>query len=82
MFGIITFSFTCRDGIGSIPVPGVQVGDVVIWTRYDDGQQQRYQPPGGLFEAMVTVNDEVQQLMAVDASTWTGWVIVMRGVTV
>jgi NADPH:quinone reductase-like Zn-dependent oxidoreductase len=69
--------FGGRIGAGSVSVPGLKAGDQVFFYCQNPGG---WQQPGGLFEAKISVNDEIQQLVSSDLSAQTFTVLFFRSV--
>lgn len=78
-FGFVSTTFTCLNGAGSISAPGLKVGDRVFWNLIHFMSHDAWQQPGSLFEQIVTVDDELQQLSTDDLSSNTAEVVVIRG---
>ena len=76
-FSFLRASATGRSDTGAVSVSGVQVGDTVIWCLQDSVQQ--CMTPGVLFEAVVSVADEIQQKEALGESDLTFSFILIRG---
>jgi len=76
--GIGHVSFTGNDGPGAISVPGLKVGDRVVWEMIGIVPPS-YTPPGSSFEAVISVDDEIQQLSG-HLSAYTCEVLFVRGV--
>lgn len=70
---IITSSFTGRNGTGSISVPGLEVGDILIWLNITnsspDVAQGQQLNAFAWTELVVSVADEIQQLDVRDHSS-------------
>lgn len=76
-------SFNGRSGAGAISVPGLEVGDVVIWFAL--GASPPYEVADGqitstYIEGVVSVADELQQVLTSDFSSVTYNIICLRGV--
>lgn len=78
-FGFISATFTARSGAGSISVPGLKVGDLVFWNLIHFVSHDAWQTPGSLWEQVVTVDDQLQQLTTDDLSADTADIVVYRG---
>jgi hypothetical protein len=74
--GIATFP--ARNGAGAISVPGLKVGDIVLWSAVVTGETTTYEPPGGVWEIVVTVDDQIQQKDPSDLSACTARVVFLR----
>lgn len=69
--------FTGRNGIGSISVPGLKVGDQMFFVcRNSNGWTQ----PGNYFETVISVNGQIQQTSALDLSAETETILFFRAV--
>lgn len=66
-------SFLGRNGAGSISVPGLKVGDMLLQVHTVGDPSGTGDPynEAGTFEMTVTVDDEIQQLGAYDRSALT-----------
>ena len=76
----ISAIFGGRNGAGSISVPGLKVGDKLIWLQsssYQGGTVQMN--TADYFEIKISVNDQIQQLITSDLSTWILNAILIRG---
>jgi hypothetical protein len=63
--GLITVSFVARNGsTGSISVPGLQVGDRVIYLAETTSDPANYFLPESNWEGVITVADQIQQTAA------------------
>ncbi len=77
-FSIIRISFNGRNGAGGISIPGLHVGDTVIWMFNSNGGP----PPtanGGWTEWVITAADEIQQTWTNDLSSDTFEALLIRG---
>lgn len=76
--GMVAASFTGNNGTGGISIPGLEVGDLVIaiWQTNPAGS---WTQPGNHFEGIVTVADELQQLVGSNYSSSTFTVLAFRG---
>lgn len=71
--GMILTDFQGGTTSGAVAVPGLKVGDRVV--HVTQGANGDYD---GYFEKVVTVDDEIQQLIAADISSLTLEVLVYR----
>lgn len=78
-FGFLTFTFTGRNGAGTISVPGVKAGDRVIWSTFTRSGITTYTHPGEVWDFGITVDDELQQIEAGNDSATAGEILVYRG---
>lgn len=69
--------FGGNNGAGSVSVPGLKVGDLVIFYAQAPGG---WQQPGATFESVVSVADEIQQLSSSNLSGQNFTVLVLRAV--
>lgn len=67
-------SFTGRNGVGDISVPGVKAGDRVIVVYRDDTYMQLSD-----FDVLLTTNDEIHQNTGTDFSSTTFYATITRG---
>lgn len=78
-FGFLTFTFSGINGAGGISVPGLKVGDRVIWTTQTKMGSTLYESPGAFVGFSCTTADQIDQ---VDTSNNTGAtieILVYRG---
>lgn len=68
--------FTGNNGSGAISIPGLKVGDVVITSVVGSTTQS----PGSVFERIVSVSDELQQIENSNLSTQSCYIVFVRGV--
>jgi hypothetical protein len=68
--GILKASFNSLSSPGSISIPGLKVGDKVIgcWMPADNTAWHQPGDTPGTFEAIVSVDDELQQLNSSSSS--------------
>jgi len=81
--GIAKASFNGRNGAGTISVPGVKAGDIVIWmadTPSGESLQVRSIEFSPWVEGIITVDDEVQQTVDGNASASIFTILLIRGV--
>lgn len=72
--------FMGLNGSGSISIPGLKVGDIILNTYSLDGLGNwDYSPPGSLFETSISVVDQLQQSYTGNASTVNFTIIFFRG---
>lgn len=77
--GIIQATFSGRSSAGAISAPGLEVGDILLWLgNAVEGVVEPYHG-GGLYEPVVSVADEIQQLSATDFSGQSWKAILFRG---
>lgn len=69
--------FTGRNGAGAVSVSGLKVGDLVIFYRQSPGG---WGQPGGSFESVISVADEIQQLSSSDYSAQNFTILMLRAV--
>lgn len=75
--GTLSFTpFSGRNGSGSITVTGTKAGDLVAGIYYNNHWTPPY--PSGVFESVITVDDQIQQLSASDFSSDTFTLVVFR----
>jgi len=78
-FGVLRISVVARSGAGAISVPGLKVGDIVIWCFQTS--PPAWTGPGGAFEAIISVADELQQTGSVGGLQGVPFdLILLRGV--
>ncbi|SRR5258706_2899023 len=80
---IVSAVFNGHSGIGggAISVSGLRVGDKLIWlqsNQFSGGNEQFNS--AGYFEIIISVNDQIQQLVTPDLSSWAFNAIFIRGV--
>ena len=73
--GLVTADFSGIDGSGSISVPGVKIGDVVVNVWRIDASHAF---ASSAYEPVITVDDEIQQL-GVNMSAATLKILLFRG---
>jgi hypothetical protein len=76
---IHAFQFTgVNASAGPVPisVPGLRVGDVVIWGIWNNSGEAFVD---GSLESIISVNGQVQQLIQADYSTYPCKIIIVRG---
>jgi hypothetical protein len=59
--------FYGRNGVGAVSVPGLEVGDAVF-----------YGDPSGLYEGVISVSDEIQQITTHDYSAVERTIFLIR----
>jgi hypothetical protein len=74
---IIKAEFSGNNGLGAIAVPGLKVGDFLVWAMMS-GNASLLPMGGGELEPMVSVADEIQQVDAADLSGHTFTVLIIR----
>jgi hypothetical protein len=73
---LLSAMFGGLSGSGSVSVPGLKVGDKLIWLQSPQGGPAQV----GGFEIIISVNNQIQQLSASDLSAHTFNAIFARGV--
>lgn len=78
---LLRVSVSGRNGAGAVSVTGLEVGDILLWSFFENaGPPPTYEPPGSIFEARVTVADEIQQVFTNDLTGDNFTLILLRGV--
>lgn len=76
-----TFNGHSGSGGGAVSVPGLKVGDRLIWLQSDSYLSGTVQMnSANYFEIIITVDDQIQQVAGSDLSTWTFNAIFIRGI--
>jgi hypothetical protein len=71
-------SFSGRNGAGAITITGTEVGDLVTATYETDTGNVAWIEPGSVFEPIVTVAGELQQLNGGDLTSATYAAVFVR----
>lgn len=69
--------FNGVNGAGAVSVPGLDVGDLVTFYAQAPGG---WQTPGGIFEDVISVAGEIQQISSNDLSPYTFTILFLRAV--
>lgn len=73
--GTIAFSFNGRNGSGAISIPGLKAGDKII--RLIQGTTD-YTADPTIMEWVISVDDQIQQIISENLSTWAFSAIAVR----
>lgn len=67
---VFSVPFTGRNGVGAISVPGLKVGDLPFMISSGPGNPNADDSPWGqgVFELIITVDDQLQQIFSGDFS--------------
>ncbi len=82
-FAVFRVFFTALSAAGSISVPGLKVGDTMIWcleTPPAGTGSVGWVDPQSAFEAIISVNDQLQQLNSFGEGVTTLNAIFLRGI--
>jgi hypothetical protein len=75
---ISAIGLTASNGAGPISAPGLKVGDRAIAVFLTSSGHVSHQNPGDFVEAIISVDDEIQQLDTSNLSTSTVDVFLLR----